>query len=41
MHAAYASDLLASEAIDAESWERRPLLLRIKEWTAHLWGRLL
>jgi cardiolipin synthase len=41
MQAAYARDIAASDAIDLESWERRSLLLRLKEGTARLWGRLL
>jgi cardiolipin synthase A/B len=41
MQAAYAGDIAASDAIDLESWEGRALLLRIREWTARLWWRLL
>jgi len=41
MQAAYAGDIAASEAIDLESWEGRSLLLRLKEWTARLWWRLI
>ena len=41
MLAMFAKDLQASQAIDLESWERRPLSLRFKEWMARLWGRLL
>ena len=41
MQAMFASDLAASEAIDRERWEQRPLSFRIKEWMARLWGRLL
>jgi cardiolipin synthase len=41
MQAAFAADLEASRAISPEGWERRPLLLRIKEWMARVWGRLL
>ena len=41
MQAMFASDLEASEAIDLESWERRPLSFRFKEWMARVWGRLL
>ncbi|HXD43342.1 MAG TPA: cardiolipin synthase [Ramlibacter sp.] len=41
MQAAYAKDIAASDAIDIESWNRRPLLLRLKELTARLWGQLL
>jgi cardiolipin synthase len=41
MQAMFAKDLEASDAIDLESWERRPLLFRFKEWMARVWGRLL
>ena len=41
MQAMFASDIEASQAIDLESWERRPLLFRFKEWVARVWGRLL
>lgn len=41
MSAMFDRDLAASQAIDAHSWERRPLLLRIREWMARLAGRLL
>jgi cardiolipin synthase len=41
MQAAYAGDIAASDAIELEGWERRALSLRLKEWTARLWGRLL
>jgi cardiolipin synthase A/B len=41
MQAVYAMDLAASDAIDIESWSRRPILLRLKELTARLWGQLL
>jgi cardiolipin synthase len=41
MQTAYAGDIAASDAIDLESWEGRSLLLRMKEWTARLWWRLL
>jgi cardiolipin synthase A/B len=41
MSAAFARDIAASDAIELTNWERRPLLLRMKEWTARLWGRLL
>ena len=41
MQAQFARDLAASEAIDLESWERRPLSFRFKEWMARLWERLL
>ena len=41
MQAQFARDLEASEAIDPETWERRPLSFRVKEWMARVWGRLL
>ncbi|MCK9380567.1 MAG: cardiolipin synthase [Sulfuritalea sp.] len=41
MQAAFAKDLAASETIARESWQRRSLLLRVKELIAHLWSRLL
>jgi len=41
MQAAFAADLESSEAIDPETWKRRPLTWRLKEWMARLWGRLL
>jgi len=41
MQAMFAKDLEASQAIDAERWERRSLSLRLKEWMARVWGRLL
>jgi cardiolipin synthase len=41
MQAMFAGDLAASQAIDLESWQRRPLLFRFKEWMARVWGRLL
>lgn len=41
MQAAYAADIAASDEIDAASWERRPLSVRMKEWGARLVGRLL
>ncbi|TAK42878.1 MAG: cardiolipin synthase [Betaproteobacteria bacterium] len=41
MQAMFAGDLAASEAIDAERWERRPLSFRLKEWLARLVSRLL
>ncbi len=41
MLAMYTRDLEASEAIELESWKRRPLLFRLKEWMARVWGRLL
>ena len=41
MQAAYARDIAASDEIELASWKRRSMLLRLKEWTARLWGRLL
>jgi cardiolipin synthase len=41
MQAAYEKDIAASEAIELASWERRSLLLRLKEVTARMWGHLL
>ena len=41
MQAMFARDLEASEAIDPERWERRPLSWRLKEWLARVWARLL
>jgi len=41
MQTMFARDLEASKAIDLPSWEQRPLLFRLKEWLARVWGRLL
>lgn len=41
MQTMFARDLDASTAIDREHWERRSPLLRLKEWGASLWQRLL
>jgi cardiolipin synthase len=41
MQTAFAADLDASEAIDAKRWKQRSLSLRLKEWWARIWGRLL
>ncbi len=41
MRAMFATDLEASQAIDLERWEQRPMHLRLREWMARLWGRLL
>jgi len=35
------ADITASQAIDLESWQRRPVSFRLKEWMARVWGRLL
>ena len=41
MQAMFAQDLEASQAIDLAAWERRAFSLRLKEWMARLWERLL
>ena len=41
MQTMFAQDLEASQAIDLESWNHRPLQFRFKEWMAQVWGRLL
>ncbi len=41
MQAMFAADLALSDAIDRDSWERRPLAFRFKEWMSSVWGRLL
>jgi cardiolipin synthase A/B len=41
MQSAYARDMAASDAIDLETWQRRSIVLRLKELTARMWGRLL
>lgn len=41
METAFADDMAASDEISQESWKHRSLILRFKEWTARLWGRLL
>ena len=41
MDAMFAQDLAQSQAIDEQSWNRRPLQMRIKEWMAQIWARLL
>jgi cardiolipin synthase len=37
MRAAFASDVAKSEQITLEQWQRRSLVLRIKEQSARLW----
>jgi cardiolipin synthase len=37
----FGQDLAASTAIDLTAWEQRPLIFRLKEWTARLWARWL
>jgi cardiolipin synthase A/B len=41
MQAMFAADLAAADAVDPAEWERRSPLLRLKEWLASIWGRLL
>lgn len=41
MQAMYAKDLEASQPIDLQTWEQRPMSDRLKEWMAQVWARLL
>jgi cardiolipin synthase len=41
MNAVFAADQAASAAIEPEQWARRGLVLRVKEWFARVWARLL
>ena len=41
MQAAFTGDMASSDPIDLEGWEDRSLLLRIREWAARVWWRLL
>jgi cardiolipin synthase A/B len=41
MQTMFAVDLDSSDTIELDAWERRPLLFRLKEWAARVWGRLL
>ena len=41
MQRMFAQDLAASNAIELDRWEQRPLSFRFKEWMARVWGRLL
>lgn len=41
MQAMFEADLASSQAIDLPSWKQRPVELRLKEWMAQLWRRLL
>lgn len=41
MQASFALDIAASDEIDLATWQRRALVLRMKEWAAQLWARLL
>lgn len=41
MQAMFKADLDASDAIELEQWQRRPLIFRVKEWLGTLFQRLL
>jgi len=41
MAAMFAIDQAASQPIDAQTWAKRPLQFKLKEWLARLWERLL
>ena len=41
MQAMFADDLRASQPVQKDAWEQRPAMLKLKEWAARLWGRLL
>jgi cardiolipin synthase A/B len=41
MQAAYLKDVRASDEIELRSWEHRPLMMKLKETAARLWGPLL
>jgi cardiolipin synthase A/B len=41
MAAAFAIDQAASQPIDAQTWARRPLQFKLKEWLARVWERWL
>jgi cardiolipin synthase len=41
MTAAFAIDQAASHPINAQTWAKRPLTLKLKEWLARLWERWL
>ena len=41
MATAFAMDQAASTPIDAETWAKRPLQFKVKEWLARLWERWL
>ena len=41
MLAMFAADLAASQPISKEQWEQRGPALKLKEWLARVWGRLL
>lgn len=41
MQAMFSQDLAASKAIELKAWQARPYSMRVKEWMARLWSRLL
>jgi len=41
MAAAFAIDQAASQPIDAQTWAKRPLQFKVKEWLARVWERWL
>ena len=41
MAAMFAKDLAASQAIDPQTWQDRPVQFKLKEWLAQLWERWL
>ena len=41
MQTMFAKDRAASAAIDPERWESRSMILKLKEWGAGLWQRML
>ena len=41
MQSMFNQDLAASRAIELKAWQARPYALRVKEWMARLWSRLL
>ena len=40
MQAAFHRDMASADAIDLASWNKRPLLMRLKEFSARMFGRL-
>jgi cardiolipin synthase len=41
MEKMFAGDLAESDQVRWEDWERRPLLLKIREWFSHLFAHWL
>ena len=37
----FGQDMAASQVIELQTWEQRPLQFKVKEWLAQLWGRWL